>query len=168
MTHALTQMNLKCIMLSKKARLTPCHVHTLTGVAGGWCRPIQQMVAPSIPSQGTRWGCRFGPQSGSVQETTHPCYSPSASPSISLSLKINKKNIFFKRSQTQKSTDCMIQFICHSEKAKLQGPKRARRFPGTRVGKGLTPQGHRRVFGVLLLDHGCGHIFVKTAKLHTL
>ena len=70
---------------------------SLTGVAQ-WveCRPANQEVVSSIPSQGTWLGCRLGPYLGACERKqinvslTHWCFSPSLSPSRSLSLKINK------------------------------------------------------------------------------
>ena len=48
------------------------------------CRPVNQKVAGLIPSQGTRLGCRPGPQLGGVWSLIHLCVSPSLSPSLPL------------------------------------------------------------------------------------
>ena len=36
--------------------------------------PAKQKVSGLIPTQGTCLGCRFGPQSGQVQEATNQCF----------------------------------------------------------------------------------------------
>ena len=53
----------------------------------GWLSvvPQKQTVACWIPSQGTCLGCRFGPQSGHVQQAPNRCFSLSPSPSLALS-----------------------------------------------------------------------------------
>ena len=75
-----------------------------TGVAQ-WieCRPANQSVASSIPSQGTWLGCGPGPQSG-VHER-QPCTDVSLSPlspSLPLSLTLNK--IFKNKRNTEVSS----------------------------------------------------------------
>ena len=73
------------------------HTNALASVAQ-WteCWPVNQKVAGSIPSQGTRLGCGPGPQLGAWERQligvflTHPCFFLSLSPSLPLSLKINK------------------------------------------------------------------------------
>ena len=72
-------------------------IPALAGVAQ-WteCQPGNQRVAGSIPSQGTRLGCRPGPQLGACVKQlldvslTHQCFSLSLFPSPSPPLKINK------------------------------------------------------------------------------
>ena len=62
----------------------------LAGVAQ-WIEvgPANQRVTSSIPSQGTRLGCRPGPQLG-VCKSNHTWMFLSLFPSLPLSLKINK------------------------------------------------------------------------------
>ena len=67
----------------------------LAGVAQ-WigCRPVNQTVAGSIPSQGTCLGCRPCPQEGAHERQPHIGVSlPVFSPSLPISLKINKQNL---------------------------------------------------------------------------
>ena len=74
--------------------------YSLAGVAQ-WieCQPENQKVAGSIPSQGTRLGCRIGPRSGVCERqlidvsVAHQCFPLSLSPSFSLCLKIRKWNL---------------------------------------------------------------------------
>ena len=59
-------------------------------------RPTKQKVASSIPCQGARLDCGFGPRQGTYEKQSinvslsHKCFSPFLSPSLPLSLKINK------------------------------------------------------------------------------
>ena len=82
------------------------HDGALTCVAQ-WvgCRPVNQKVTCSIPSQDTCLGCGPGPQSRACE-----CFSPSFSPSLPLSLKINK--IFLKKKYTMALAG-MVQWIEH-------------------------------------------------------
>ena len=71
------------------------HISTLVLAAvAQWteCRPANQRVTSSIPSQGTCLGCGPGPYLSACERQTYRCFS--LSPSLPLSLKINK--IFFK------------------------------------------------------------------------
>ena len=69
--------------------------YSLAGVAQ-WleCPPANQRVTGSIPGQGTCLGLGRSPVGGVWESTTHWCFSPS----FPLSLKINKLNLFFKKS----------------------------------------------------------------------
>ena len=52
------------------------------------CRPANQRVAGSIPSQDTSLGCRPGPKLGACERQPH--IDVSLSPTLPLCLKINK------------------------------------------------------------------------------
>ena len=66
------------------------------------CRPVNQMVAGSIPNQGTCLGCGQGPQEGGVRGN-HTVMFFSLSPSLLLSLKINKQNLKKKKKKGNES-----------------------------------------------------------------
>ena len=74
---------------------------TLTGVTQLLEQhPSEQKVADSIPGRSTRRGCRFGPQSGHIQETTngrlsHTAMLLSFSFSLPSLLSKNKINTIF-------------------------------------------------------------------------
>ena len=64
--------------------------------------PTNWKVEGFIPCQGTCLGCRFGPQSGHMQEATNQCFSTSLSPSLPL---FPKSTFFLKYTCTKK--DCI-------------------------------------------------------------
>ena len=84
------------VLKKKKRNIRTEITFALAGVAQIECWPANQRVAGSIPSQGTRVGCRPGPQLGVCRRQpidvslTHQCFSPSLSLSLPLSVKINK------------------------------------------------------------------------------
>lgn len=57
------------------------------------------------------------------------------------------------RSQTQKAAYCLIPFICHSEKAKLQGQKIDQRLPRTRGQGRVNYKGTRGISGMIEIFH---------------
>ena len=78
------------------------------GISPDWCGSVDWALACEqkgyywlVSIQGAGLGCRPGPQLGGVWEAINQCFSPSLLPSLPLSLKINKWNLFFKKSWCQ-------------------------------------------------------------------